>query len=160
MSTSRVLSVLILIVGIALVIAPFGYKMFDRAPAGADMMEDFEPVLTRPNVTTFQEHMQTFGGMQEDITAMMPAIAQGMGMTPDQLNQMMMQQFPDLTKGMGQMDKMGGDFNTVITVMDGNVENFQKANQLPMSAMPWMLLIAGAVLVVLSGAQLLMPTNK
>src|SRR5659263_192542 len=79
MSTNRVLSILILLVGVALLIAPVGYKMFDRAPAGADMMKDFEPVLTRPNVTTFQGHMQTFGGMQADMNKMMPAFAQPMG---------------------------------------------------------------------------------
>lgn len=160
MSTSKILSVLILIVGIALFVSPFAYKMFDRAPAGADMMKDFEPVLTRPNVTTFQGHMTTFQGMGADMQKMMPAFAQGMGMTTDQLNQMMMQQFPNLAKGIGQMPAMQNDFNTVISVMDRNVDNFQKANQLPMKNMPWMLLVAGAVLIVLSGAQLLIPAKK
>ena len=160
MSTSKILAVLILIVGIALAVSPFAYKMFDRAPAGADMMKDFEPVLTRPNVTTFQGHMVTFQGMGTDMQKMLPAIAQGMGMTPDQLNQMMMQQYPNLAKGISQMPTMQNDFNTVISVMDRNVENFQKANQLPMKNMPWMLLVAGIVLIVLSGAQLLVPAKK
>lgn len=160
MTTGKILSVLILIVGAALIIAPFGYKMFDRAPAGADMMKDFEPVLTRPNVTTFQGHMQTFGGMQSDMKKMIPAFAQGMGMTEDQLNQMMQQQFPALARGMGEMDRMGGDFTKVISVMDRNVDNFQKANQLPMGTMPWFFVIAGAVLVILGGAQLILPSRK
>ncbi|MBK5225100.1 MAG: hypothetical protein JJD96_00820 [Thermoleophilia bacterium] len=160
MSANKVLSVLILIVGVALLIAPVGYKMFDRAPAGADMMKDFEPVLTRPNVTTFQGHMQTFGGMQTDMEKMIPAFAQQMGVSEDQLNQMMQKQFPGVANGIGQMDKMGQDFSTVITVMDQNVENFQKADQLPMRTMPWFFVIAGGVLIVLSGAQLLMPVKK
>lgn len=160
MSANRVLSILILIVGIALVIAPFAYKMLDRAPAGADMMKDFEPVLTRPNVTTFQGHMQTFGGMQADMKKMMPAFSMQMGMGEDQLNQMMQQQFPGVANGMGQMDQMGMDFSTVISVMDRNVENFQKANQLPMRTMPWFFIIAGIALIVLAGAQLLLPVKK
>jgi len=160
MSTNRVLSILILLVGVALLIAPVGYKMFDRAPAGADMMKDFEPVLTRPNVTTFQGHMKTFGGMQAGINQMMPAFAQPMGMSEDQLNQMMQQQFPGVANGMGQMDMMGQDFSTVINVMDRNVDNFQKANQLPMRNMPWFFVIAGVTLIVLAGAQLLMPVKK
>lgn len=160
MSSNRVLSLLILLVGVALIIAPFGYKMFDRAPAGADMMKDFEPVLTRPNVTTFQGHMQTFGGMQADMMKMIPAFAMQMGVREDQLNQMMQQQFPGVANGIGQMDRMGQDFTTVISVMDGNVENFQKADQLPMRTMPWFFIIAGGVLIVLSGAQLLMPVKQ
>ncbi|MHB1361751.1 MAG: hypothetical protein ACYCW5_04020 [Thermoleophilia bacterium] len=160
MSSKKVLSVIILLVGIALIIAPFGYKMFDRASAGADMMKAFEPVLTRPNVTTFQGHMRTFGGMQQDMNKMLPALAQQMGMTPDQLNQMLGQQFPGVANGMQQMDKMGQDFSTVITVMDQNVDNFQKADQLPMRTMPWFFIVAGVALVVLAGAQLLIPDKK
>jgi len=160
MPANRVLSILILIVGVALLVAPVGYKMFDRAPAGADMMKDFEPVLTRPNVTTFQGHMQTFGGMQADMNKMMPAFAQPMGVSENQLSQMMQQQFPGVANGMGQMDMMGQDFSTVISVMDRNVDNYQKANQLPMRNMPWFFVIAGVALIVLAGAQLLMPVKK
>ncbi|MFA5802087.1 MAG: hypothetical protein WC911_06370 [Thermoleophilia bacterium] len=160
MSNNKIISVIILLVGGALIIAPFGYKMFDRASAGANMMTAFEPVLTRPNVTTFQGHMQTFGGMQGDMNKMLPALAQQMNMTDDNMNQMMGQQFPGVATGMQQMDKMGQDFTTVITVMDQNVENYQKANQLPMRNMPWFFVVAGGLLVVLAGAQLLLPEKK
>ena len=160
MTIKKILSVIILIVGVALIIAPFGYKMFDRASAGADMMQAFEPVLTRPNVTTFQGHMQTFSAMKDDMNKMLPALAQQMNMTQDQLNQMIGNQFPGVANGMKQMDKMGQDFNTVITVMDQNVDNFQKADQLPMRTMPWFFIVAGGVLVVLAGAQLLLPAKK
>ena len=160
MSTSKILSVIILVVGLGLIAAPFGYQMFDRAPAGANMMSAFEPVLTRANVTTFQGHMQTFAGMKSDINKMIPALAQQMKITPDQMNQMIGKQFPGIANGVKQMDKMGQDFNTVITVMDQNVDNFQKADKLPMSTMPWFFVIAGGALVVLSGAQLLIPGKK
>ncbi len=160
MSTSKILSVIILVVGLGLIAAPFGYQMFDRASAGANMMSAFEPVLTRANVTTFQGHMQTFSGMKTDMNKMIPALAQQMGMTTDQMNQMISQQFPGIANGVKQMDKMGSDFNKVITVMDQNVENFQKADKLPMRSMPWFFIIAGGALVVLSGAQLLIPGKK
>ncbi len=154
MKTSKTISIIIVIVGLILIILPFGYKMFDRASAGADMMADFEPVLTRDNVNTFQGHMQTFAGMQQDLNKMLPALAQQMGMSVDDLNKMIGEQFPDLAYGMQQMDTMGGDFNTVVSVMDRNVDNFQKANELPMRNMPWYFVVAGAIFVVLGGIQL------
>ncbi|MHB8176291.1 MAG: hypothetical protein ACYDG7_07015 [Thermoleophilia bacterium] len=160
MSTSKILSVIILVVGLGLIAAPFGYQMFDRASAGANMMSAFEPVLTRANVTTFQEHMKTFSGMKADMNKMIPALAQKMGISPDQMNMMIGQQFPGIANGVKQMDRMGQDFNTVITVMDQNVGNFQKADKLPMRNMPWFFIVAGAALVVLSGAQLLIPGKK
>jgi len=160
MSGNKFISWIILLVGVALIAAPFGYQMFDRAAAGADMMRAFEPVLTRPNVTTFQGHMQTFAGMKDDMNKMIPALAQKMGITQDQMNQMLGQQFSGVANGIKQMDKMGQDFNTVITVMDQNVENFQKADQLPMRTMPWFFIVAGGVLVVLAGTQLMIPAKK
>ena len=136
MKTSKTLSVAILVIGAVLIIMPFAFQMFDRASAGAEMMKAFEPVLTRANVTTFKGHMQTFAGIQTGMNQMLPAVAQGMGMTSDQLNQMMQQKFPGVATGLQQMDKMGADFGQVITVMDQNVENFQKADKLPMKTMP------------------------
>ena len=35
-----------LIVGIGMIVAPFVFQMFDRAPLGGDMIEDFEPYMT------------------------------------------------------------------------------------------------------------------
>ena len=160
MGASKILSIIFIIIGLILIIMPFGYHMFDRAQAGADMMADFEPVLTRENVNTFQAHMETFAGMQEDMNKMLPAFAQAMGMTEDQLNQMIGDQFPQLAKGMQEMDQMGQDFSMVITVMDNNVENFQKANKLPMRNMPWYFVIVGAIVVVLGTVQLFVPAKK
>jgi len=54
MRTHKILSILILLIGVVLVIMPFAYQMFDRAAAGADMMQAFEPILTRENVDTFR----------------------------------------------------------------------------------------------------------
>jgi len=160
MSGNKLISWIILLVGAVLIAAPFGYHMFDRASAGADMMTAFEPVLTRPNVTTFQGHMKTFTGMKADMDKMIPALAKQMGMTQDQLNQMLGKQFPGVANGLQQFPKMGQDFNTVITVMDKNVENFKKADQLPMRTMPWFFVAPGVLLVLLAGIQLLIPTKK
>ena len=160
MSSNRIISWIVLLVGAALIIAPFGYQMFDRASAGADMMKAFEPVMTRSNVTTFQGHMKTFAVMNDDMNKMIPALAKQMGMTQDQLNQMLGQQFPGVANGIKQFPKMGKDFNTVITVMDQNVDNFEAADQLPMKTLPWFFIIAGGVLVVLAGVQLLVPAKK
>lgn len=149
MKASKTISVLVLLIGVLLVVAPFAYKMFDRAPAGAEMMKDFEPVMTQANVDKFNGYMQGFAGMQEDINNMMPALEQ-MGMTQEQFGA----QYPKLAAGIGQMDVMGKDFQTVVTVMDNNIENYDKANKLPMKTMPWFFVIPGAVLIVLAAIQL------
>lgn len=161
MSGNKIVSILILLVGVALIVLPFVYQMFDRASAGADMMEAFEGMpYEQELIATLQGHMETFSGMQTDMEAMMPALGQQLGMSQDQLNEWLGQQFPELASGMQQMDTMGQDFNNVLTVMGDNVENFQKANELPMRNMPWYFIIAGGIIVVLSGIQLLLPSKS
>jgi hypothetical protein len=161
MSSNKIVAVIILLVGVVLIVLPFAYDMFDRASAGADMMEAFEGMpYDQELIATLQGHLETFSGMQEDMNKMLPAFAQQMGVTEEQLNQMIGEQFPALAEGMQQMDTMGQDFNNVIAVMGGNVENFQKANELPMRDMPWYFIIAGGIIVVLAGIQLVLPSKS
>src|SRR4051812_29596179 len=37
--------VTVLVIGLGMVIAPFAFAMFDRAPRGADMLNDFGPFM-------------------------------------------------------------------------------------------------------------------
>jgi hypothetical protein len=158
--SKKIISVIVLIVGIALIVAPFAYKMFDRASAGADMMKAFEPVLTQPTVDTFKGHMVTIKAMQADMGKMIPAFAQKLNVTADQLNQSLAQDFPGVAAGLQKMDTMVKDLDSVITVMDQNVTNFAKADKLPMRNMPWFFIIPGAVLVILAVLQLAIRDKK
>lgn len=126
MKAGKTIPVLVLLIGALLVIAPFAYNMFDRAPAGAEMMKAFEPVMTDQNVKNFEGYETSL----EEMMGSMPSDQQE------------------------QMKPMAGDFDMMIGVMKNNVENYQKANKLPMSTMPWFFVIPGVVLVVLAGIQL------
>ncbi|MGE5209651.1 MAG: hypothetical protein ACM3MM_00205, partial [Acidobacteriota bacterium] len=46
-----------LIVGIGMVIAPFVFQMFGRAPLGGDMIDDFEPYMTTEQVERFRGYL-------------------------------------------------------------------------------------------------------
>lgn len=61
MSRRRAL-IAILVLGVALTLAPLAFGMFSRAPQGATMLHDFRPFMTERRLTRFQGYMRQIGG--------------------------------------------------------------------------------------------------
>ncbi len=51
-----------LIVGIGMIVAPFVFQMFERAPLGGDMIVDFEPYMTVEQVEQFRGYLVEIAG--------------------------------------------------------------------------------------------------
>src|SRR3954452_22577478 len=56
--TRRGALVALLVIGIGLALAPVAFKMFDRAPKGAEMMDEFKPFMTDARLNGFQRHIR------------------------------------------------------------------------------------------------------
>src|SRR5256886_3597342 len=54
---TRVKLPVLVALGIALVVAPFAFQMFQRAPKGGDMMNEFESIMTRHRVQIGRAHV-------------------------------------------------------------------------------------------------------
>jgi hypothetical protein len=150
---SKFLRVLILIiiflVGVALIALPFAYQMFDRTDAASKLMDAFTPIVNTDHATLLKGDLETLGAMQKDTKALLPALAQQLNITEDQMNAMLAQNFKGLAAGMQKMDEMSGRLGGDTKVIGEQVENFAKANELPMKWTPWIFIIPGAVIVVL-----------
>ncbi|MHB8293919.1 MAG: hypothetical protein ACYDH5_04715 [Acidimicrobiales bacterium] len=71
---------LVIVIGLALVAAPFAYSMWSRAPKGAAMISDFKPIMTPANVTLFtNNYMPTLAIGFGDVPAAMSAAASSFG---------------------------------------------------------------------------------
>ena len=154
---------IVFIIGIALIVLPFPFHLFDRADAGATMMKDFSDhkVLEQPTVDQFKADLATIEAMQADLNGnMMPWLAGTLQKTPDELNALLGENFADLAAGLGQMDDIKARLKGVIEIMDRNVTNFAKANELPMKWMPWFFIIPGAVIVLLLLIRVAIRTKK
>ena len=90
----------VLVIGLALVIAPLAMSLPSKAAAGERMLKDFEPIMqpvnvhttayyydevfvplgqvtpmmSAKNLDTFQGYLQGFGGMQADATKLVPML--------------------------------------------------------------------------------------
>jgi len=52
---------LVAVVGVGLVLAPAAFQMFERAPKGDEMIDDFRPLMTRDRVQNIQGYFVTLG---------------------------------------------------------------------------------------------------
>lgn len=140
----------VLVIGLALVIAPFAMGLPGKAAAGQRMITSFHPIMqpdqvaktasyydnvlvplgkvtpmmSARNLATFQGYMKGFGGMQADSAKLVPMLAQALHMTPAQVRAMMATQLPSMSAMLTQLPAMQRDFGGPLGTMNANVGIF------------------------------------
>jgi hypothetical protein len=145
------LSVLV-VIGVALIIAPLSLSMFSRSNDGQKMVNDFRPLMQpaavqttadyynnvftklRPialamnqqTVDTFNGYLQGMKGMQQDAAKLIPALATQLHMTPAQVQQFIGRQFPAMAAMLQGLPQMQKDFGGLLGMMSANVGTFEQ----------------------------------
>jgi hypothetical protein len=124
----------VLVIGAALVIAPFALSLPGKSAAGERMLGDFQPIMQPKQVqTTAYYYNDVFTPLGKVVPAMsaanvakFEAYVQGMKgvrLTPAQM-QSMQRQFPQLAQLFGGMPTMLKDFDQLIALMKANENIF------------------------------------
>lgn len=195
----------VLAIGLALVVVPLGISMPSKAADGEQMMKDFRPIMQPASVETtadyydnvftklrpvalafnadtvarFEAYQQGLSGLQKEAPTLVPALAQQMGMSEQQVQQMLAQNFPAMAQLFQTLPQMGTDFSNMVGLMDqnvavfervpagldhyeplvrtmqGNVGNYDQVSSLPsFDLMAWFFVIPGIALVILAATGL------
>jgi hypothetical protein len=137
-------------VGIALVLAPAVFQMWDRAPKGAALVEAFKPIETRSAVVRVQNDFGQVAIAQGALAGELVPALQRHGLSQAQIDQ----RFPAVQTLLARWIPILNDLTPVIGVMSDNVGRFQAVAALPpFTAFPWLFLIPGLLvsLIVLAG---------
>ncbi len=138
----------LIVLGLGVAAAPAIFQMFDRAPKGGDMIDNFRPYMTKAEIAKYRGFLTEMREARvEATTAADPAAAATLGLTPAQYVKHVQylhafeQQFPGIDRDMGDMlDRMGR-----------NLGNYRGVDALPPFALfPWFFVIPG--LLIASGA--------
>lgn len=163
----------ILVIGLALVIAPFALGMPGKTAAGQRMLNSFYPIMQPAHVqTTANYYYKTFvplravaiGGVQagKESPQLIAALAQALKMTPAQVQTFLGTKFPAAAGLIGNLPKLkpvfekvpGGlaFYKSLVTTMQANVNNYASVNSLPnFNLFTWFFVIPGILLFLLSG---------
>jgi hypothetical protein len=129
--------------GVAVAAAPVAFQMFDRAPQGADMIDDFRPMMTRERVQAVQGYFVTLGAAEGQLRAnALPLLVEAGGDAAD---------YPAITQWSADWPTILTDFNPMVATMSDNVDNYEAVAALPsFDLFPWFFLIPGVLVAGLA----------
>jgi hypothetical protein len=140
----------VLVIGLALVVAPLALSLPSKASAGERMLNSFQPIMqpdqvrttaryydevfvplgkvapmmSAQNVARFQGYLKGFAGMQGDAARLVPLLAQALHMTPAQVQALMARQLPTMAQMLRNLPAMQRDFGALLGTMSRNVGIF------------------------------------
>jgi hypothetical protein len=123
--------------GIGLIAAPAVFGMFTRAPGGAEMINDFKPLMQQAKVGRVQSYFLTIGLAEGDLrNKLVPAeAAAGRPM-------------PASSALSAEWAKQSGDMAPMIAAMADNLENFNAVVALPpFWLFPWFFVAPGILVL-------------
>jgi hypothetical protein len=142
----------VLVIGLALVIAPLAMSLPSKANAGERMLNGFQPIMQPAQVATtahyyddvfvplgrvtpmmsagnlakFQGYLKGFSGMQADAAKLVPLLARALHTTPAQVQRMMSAQLPAMAAMLQNLSQMQRDFGGLLGTMQKNVGVFSQ----------------------------------
>lgn len=145
----QAVAVLFVLLGAAFVTVTLTANLFHVGPAFDRLTNDFRPIMTQQELQADQQSINGLSAAATEIqTKMLPALGQQLGMTTDQLNGMISQQYPDVAAGLAAIPQITPTFTGLITTLDQQRPYFQAADAIPTSSLPaasvpWTLLVVG-----------------
>ena len=127
--------------GVGLMVAPLVFQMFTRAPKGGEMIDSFQPMMTRERVQNVQGYFVTLGGGEGQLrVGVIPAHVAAGGTEDD---------FSAIARFSTEWPTIVSDFNPMIATMGDNVDNFQAVDAMPPFPMfPWFFVVPGVVVLL------------
>jgi hypothetical protein len=162
----------ILVIGVLLIVMPFAISLPSRASAGQKMLNAFHPIMQPASVqesvlfyhNTFVPLGQVaVGGVAAagETTQLFTGLAQGLHMTPAQLQAFMSKDFPAMAKLLSSFPLLVPVFARVgpglthylplVNTMQGQVKNYAAVDSLPnFNVFTWFFVVPGLLIVLLS----------
>ncbi len=142
----------VLVVGVALIVAPFAMGLPDKADGGQQMIDAFAPIMDEQNVQTtadyyydvfvplgdvvpamsqenvdqFNAYLAGFTAVGVDAENMVPMLAQATGLSEEQVQEFMAAQFAGITAMLQQLPQMQVAFGDLLALMQDNVAIFEQ----------------------------------
>jgi hypothetical protein len=153
--SARVGTTVLVLLGLGIALAPAMFQMFNRAPDGADMIDDFRPMMIDERVTRVQGYFITMGAAEGELrNKVLPLVAEQEVVTPTGSTTQFSDEWPTIV----------GDFAPMVATMGDNVDNFEGIDALPsFSLFPWFFVLPGlliAALALVAGRSVSLPTER
>lgn len=136
--------------GLAVAAAPLPFRMFSRAPAGAEMISELRPLMTREQVTTVQGYFVTIGAAEGEIrNRVLPAARRRLDLSPEEAQD----RFPATSRFLDRWPGIASDMAPMVGVMADHLDSFAGVDALPpFDLFPWFFVAPGLLVAGLAAA--------
>lgn len=158
----RVLGILVILVGAIFVVVTLWQNLFTVGPAFEELTDDFRPILTDEALAQAGDDIADLAAVAEEIpTALFPALSEALGLSPEELQGFVGENFPAVATGVAALPDITTTFDGLVVLLADQQELFASADaiptqDIPATSIPWGLTIAG-ILVIVAGALMLRP---
>jgi hypothetical protein len=144
---------LLLAAGLALILLPVAFGMFDRAPKGARMLADFKPFMTETRLAGFQHDIREVdAGVRESGDQVARYLAHH---PPQGTHVAFADRFPEFATFAPHWPPINRHMAGLIATIQRNLPNYQAMAALPsFNLFPWFFAAPGALLLLAVGAAL------
>ncbi len=148
----RIWAILVLALGLILVISTVVLSLPQKAADADELNENLTPIYTQELIDGANASLAVIGAMGEQMqTEMLPDLAAQLGMTPDELNAFMGQNFPATAAAMQSMPESLPRFNAFVGVFEANLDNYETIQPVAFTPIIWTFLLGGVLIAISSG---------
>lgn len=146
----RLGATLALILGVLVVAGAFLFSLIGKSQAADDLNEAFLPSYTAELVAQSQGAVQAVGAMGDEMqTAMLPGLAVQLGMSEEQVQAFIGENFPATAAALDTMPDAMERFEAMVGVFDAQLANYDTIKDTALTPIAWMIVIGGALIFVL-----------
>jgi hypothetical protein len=147
--------VALLVLGIGLALAPVGFRMFERGPKGAQMMDEFAPFMTDARLSGFQRHIRDIDAAVHQANGRVVVALEGHGAAA---HKRFDRRFAGFAQFRGDWPPINADMSALMAKIKANAGNYRAMVALPdFRLFPWFFVIPGVIVGLLALAGLLAP---
>ena len=148
----RVWGIVATVLGAALLISTFALSLPQKAADADELNEQLTPIYTQELIDGAEGSLAVIGAMGEEMqTKMLPDLAASLGMSPDELNAFMGENFPATAAAMQSMPESLPRFEAFVATFAMNLDNYETIQPVAFTPIIWMMVIGGILILLVGG---------
>ena len=148
----RTWAIVAVVLGAGLVIVTFALNLPQKAADADELNENLTPIYTQELIDGASASLTVVTAMGQQMqTEMLPDLAAQLGMSQDELNAFLGENFPATAAAMQTMPETLERFEGFVGVFAMNLENYETIQPVSFTPIIWAMIIGGIVIILMGG---------
>ena len=151
----KIAPVVAAVLGAVMLVVPLVTSLPSKASDADTLNEATAPLFSQANIDSSQAAITTLEAMAAELnTSLIPGLAQQLGLTPEQAQAFVAQNFPTIAGALQQFPDAIGRARTATALLSENLGEFADVRDVPNQAIAWTVVAGGIATMVLASISL------